>query len=175
MCNETDENSKSIRYIDKYRKSTTILYTRPDVPNMYVSRTDEENSTKIKTNQSVNQNHYCSPRGLLTFWKSKKKWKYGSSSTVSHPLHNFQPDPQEDVNSKSKVITVSLHPLGKVYQEDWNPTVLSSCRFLVVNFHTKFEEELEISRRQNLKSPGDINNLQLQDVQGILYLIPKVV
>lgn len=57
MGNETDENSKSIRYIDQYRKSTTILYTRPDVPTMYVSRTDEENSTKIKTNQSVNQNH----------------------------------------------------------------------------------------------------------------------
>ena len=95
-----------------------------------------------------------SPPGLLTFWKSKKKWKYGSTSTVSHPLHNFQPDPQEGVNSKSKVITVSLHPLGKVYQEDWNPTVLSSCRFLVVNFHTKFEEELEISRRQNLKGRG---------------------
>ena len=59
MGNETDENSKSIRYIDQYRKSTTILYTRPDVPNLnaYVGGTDEENSTKIKTNQSVNQNH----------------------------------------------------------------------------------------------------------------------
>ena len=43
-----------------------------------------------------------------------------------------------------------------------------------MNFQTKFEEELEISRRQNLKGPGDINNLQLQDVQGILYFIPKV-
>ena len=118
---------------------------------------------------------YCSPRGLLTFWKSKKKWKYGSTSTVSHPLHNFQPDPQEGVNSKSKVITVSLHPLGKVYQEDWNPTVLSSCRFLVVNFQINFEEKVESSRRKNLKGPGNINNLQFQYVQGILHLIPKVV
>ena len=44
-----------------------------------------------------------------------------------------------------------------------------------LNFQNKFEGKLEISRRQNLKGPGDINNLQLQDVQGIHYLIPKVV
>ena len=128
----------------------------------------------LKKNLSL-KSYYCSPPGLRTFWKSEKKWKYGSTSTVSHPLHNFQPDPQEGVNSKSKVITVSLHPLGKVYQEDWKPTVLSSCRFLVVNFQINFEEKVESSRRKNLKGPGNINNLQFQYVQSILHLIPKVV
>ena len=94
---------------------------------------------------------------------------------MSDPLHNFQPDPQEGVNSKSKVITVSLHPLGKVYQEDWKPTVLSLCRFLVVNFQKNFEEELEISRLQNLKGRSDGETNIKFAVQGIHYLIPKVV
>lgn len=58
--------------------------------------------------------YYCSPPGLRTFWKSEKKWKYGSTSTVSDPLHNFQPDPQEEVDSEKKVIVVFLLQLGKV-------------------------------------------------------------
>jgi hypothetical protein len=118
---------------------------------------------------------YCSPPGLRTFWNFNKNQKTGHFHHYSHPLHNFQPYPQEDVNSETKVMVVSLLHLGKIYQADWKFSVLSSCRFLVVNFRKKFEEELEISRRQNLKGPGDINNLQLQDVQGIHYLIPKVV
>ena len=94
---------------------------------------------------------------------------------MSHPLHNFQPDPLEGMSSKPKVIIVSLYPLGKVYQEDWKPTVLSLCRFLVVNFQKNFEEELEISRLQNLKGRSDRETKTRFAIQGILYLIPKVV
>lgn len=132
-------------------------------------------SKMIKNDEILKGYAYCSPPGLLTFWNFNKNQKTGHFHHYSHPLHNFQPYPQEDVNSETKVMVVSLLHLGKIYQADWKFSVLSSCRFLVVNFRKKFEEELEISRRQNLKGPGDINNLQLQDVQGIHYLIPKVV
>ena len=40
--------------------------------------------------------------------------KNRSTSTVSDPLHNFQPDPQEEVDSETKVIVVFLLQLGKV-------------------------------------------------------------
>ena len=69
----------------------------------------------LKKNLSLKSYYCCSPpAGLRTFWKSEKKWKYGSTSTVSDPLHNFQPDPQEEVDSETKVIVVFLLQLGKV-------------------------------------------------------------
>ena len=38
----------------------------------------------------------------------------GQFQHYSHPLHNFQPDPQEDVDSETKVLVVFLLQLGKV-------------------------------------------------------------
>ena len=72
------------------------------------------NKTWKLKRKSYYYTNYCSPPGLRTFWKSKKKWKHRSTSTVSDPLHNFQPDPQEEVDSKTKVIVVFSLQLGKV-------------------------------------------------------------
>ena len=154
---------------DRYKCTKSIIF-------VHLSISIREKPDFVCWKKRTHSGIYCSPpAGLRTFWNFNKNQKTGHFHHYSHPLHNFQPYPQEDVNSETKVMVVSLLHLGKIYQADWKFSVLSSCRFLVVNFRKKFEEELEISRRQNLKGPGDINNLQLQDVQGIHYLIPKVV
>ena len=48
------------------------------------------------------------------FGNLKKNENIGQLRQRRDPLHNFQPDPQEEVDSETKVIVVFLLQLGKV-------------------------------------------------------------